>query len=61
MRFAAGGTGALRMWKPHEKRTLCENIDATSQHISQEVKVGVQMGVPSGQGPWISSSIGGKK
>lgn len=36
---AAGGTEALHknQWH-HEKQTLCENIEKTSQEINQEIK-----------------------
>lgn len=33
----------------HELRTLCGNVEATSQDISQEVKAWAQMGLPNGQ------------
>jgi hypothetical protein len=33
----------------HEPGKLCGNIEATSQDISQEVKVWSQMGHPNGQ------------
>ena len=46
--FAAGGTGTQNRWH-HEVGKLCGYIKATSQDISQEVKVWWQMGFPNGQ------------
>ena len=47
--FAAGGTGALHKIDGIMREENCEYIEATSQDISQEVKVWSQMGLPNEQ------------
>jgi hypothetical protein len=47
--FAAGGTGALHKIEGIIRRKWCGYIKATSQDISQEVKVLSQMGLLNGQ------------
>ena len=46
--FAAGGAGALHKIDGIMMMENCENIEATSPDISEEVKAWSQMGLPNG-------------